>query len=247
MDKSKSSIEIWIAIAALAVSIGSISFSTCWHYDQKKSIKQLQGTQNRPLLVTVNSPEINKNIKFGVPEMEEDLLYLPFELKLEITITLKNQGTSIAELIAWAVTDRSSGEPSIRREILDAEKRKKWKFNKSADFYKTITIIPNGDHPFDFTHSIKNINEEREFTLHFWFLYKDELGNLYDSYYWARYISEEIDFPMNKEKKIQIDRSIIDRFFQFVDNYFDTKMYIGKEAETLSSILKDIQLEQDNE
>lgn len=36
-------------------------------------------------------------------------------------------------------------------------------------------------------------------------------------------------------------------FFQFIDKYFDTKMYIGKEAETMLNILNNVQLEQDNE
>ncbi len=239
--------DILVSIGALIVSIVAMSLSTCWHYDQGKKLKQMQGAQNRPLLSIFNKPIIysfkGKNIE---PILTQDvidavrnneLLIIETSLTIDTKITLTNKGNSIAKLLAWMLVDRPTGDTDVRNELFNAEKRNKWKFHGNNDYYETLTILPGKEHTFNFSRTIANITENREFTLHYYFLYQDELGNIYDSYYWARYTSEVTELNVDKAEKL----------FLFKDKHFDTKMFFNDESETILSILNNVQLEKVNE
>ncbi len=243
----KSSIKNCIAIAALAVSIIAIVLSTYWHFRQEERIKQIQGAQNRPLLNVLSTPEVysfrGKTIEpIPIQDLEEarkkkEFLHISVSLTLNTKITVINQGSSIAILRAWILTDIPTGDPDIRKELLDVEKRKKWKIQLTDEYYKTLSILSGEEHTFDLSHTIGSIDKNREFTLHYYFLYQDELNNIYDSYYWARYTTEEIGLTPEELK----------RPYHFKDKHFATKMYFDKEYESISNFLNNIKLEQDKE
>lgn len=236
-----------IAIVALVATIIATGISTCLHCQQEKRITVIQGVQNRPLLKVLSTPEVysfrGKNIEpIPIQALEEarkkkEILHISMSLTLNTKITVINDGSSIAKLIFYGIMDRPTGDSDVRRELLDVEKRKKWDINLTDEYYKTLSILPGDKHTFDLSRTIQSIDKNREFTLHYYFLYQDELNNIYDSYYWARYTTEEIGLAPEELK----------RLYHFKDKHFDTKMYFDKEYESISNFINNIKLEQDKE
>ncbi len=244
-ESSKMVFNKCLTIAASIVSILSILVTILLHFRQDEKIKQMQGAVNRPILRVLNTPKVysisgkskkpipTKTLKEAVNK--EEFIHIDVSLTLETKITVKNEGNSIARLLVWGLTDRATGDAHIRSELLDAEKRKKWKIHRTDEYYKTLSILPGGEHTFNLSCTIHEINKNKEFTLHYYFLYKDELNNICDSYYWARYATEE--FRLNSEG--------IKKACQFKDTHFDTKMYFDKKSKSISSFINNVLLEQE--
>ncbi len=261
----------WIACGALGVSIISIAISTYLYFHQKQIEFSNQGIQNRPRLEVLGPPEIS-SIEMKTKELvpvsslfKEEPPLIPMTLSLDTKITVKNEGNSIAKLIFYAVMDKPTGAPDVRKEIFNILKGEKGNI-EPIDEYKTTDILPGQKHTFNIPRTIESIDENRMFTLHFFFLYSNELGNKFDSYYWVRYLVNDeakIMFkgnrnefkaerkgnkwviPTEKAKKIlqlyEPTPEEAKKFFpqQVKKPKFSTKMYSYKESKALSNYIEE--------
>ncbi len=172
--------------------------------------KKLNAQSFRPLLTIVGDPEITKvwsdpiKKEFNLFEKPPDydsttsIIDIPIEMKTSLKVKLKltNQGTSIAKIYS-SIAGTFAGDKTILRSLLLGKKIDK-PFKISHDLMKQYTEINLLPHSQDTTTIEINLNiadvKDEKFGIHYLIIYKNELGNMYDSYFQTLAKIEEIFF-----------------------------------------------------
>jgi len=165
----------------------------------------------KPDLRVVGEPIIN-SVKINVDTYRfhnmrlESLLcetlnvYCFLEISSELVIT--NVGTSLARLYAVLCSDTLSGDINIRKKLIAKNEEKlHLTLFPIEDYYKTKEIPPNDTFIIEFKQVLQCVSEGK-FTLHYFILYDNEIGSLYDRYYWARYHAREYGTEPKTKTKV---------------------------------------------
>jgi len=95
-----------------------------------------------------------------------------------------NIGNSLAKLLMTASYDSLTYSPVMRESVQKLDDRlKKALFIRT---YRLEEILPGDTAYLKFSRPIYYVRDHR-FTLHIFLLYSNEIGNLFDTYYWATY------------------------------------------------------------
>ena len=118
-------------------------------------------------------------------------------------------------------------------------------------FYQNIEIRPKHKKEFNETYSGIHFPKDFKFVLHYLFLYQNEVGMLFDTYYLARYqitdVKTEEDIPDSIDFRSKIfmlnnntptDSSYI--YFQIIDDNISTRIYSKKEEKDIFKDFKKI-------
>ena len=203
----------WIAIIALFIAITFSTISLIRDCYQEKNIENLNFKLNaikyQPRIKVIGDHKINRvwsdssfnpfSIdQFFTKDSTNKILDIPIKVNFHIKSALKvtNIGNSIAKIIGKIYCDTLTPIPIIRNLLINQE------FDKFEDggalfppFFQN-ELLPNGVDTIEikFEQSIHFISNQK-FVLHYLILYKNELGNIYDTYFWVQYELKELIFP----------------------------------------------------
>lgn len=101
-------------------------------------------------------------------------------------ITLKNVGNNNAHLMLISYTDTTTGDDFFRQ-FKNDKKFQIFLRDTKADnsYYSDYQINPGTDFSTSIRTSI-NFLKDNIFTFHLWIVYKNDMGMIYDTYYWYR-------------------------------------------------------------
>lgn len=231
---------------ALAVSILSFGYTIINSYYQTERIQAAeftaQGLQNKPILSIIGKPEVTKVEYKTTVEMFGGKVIKTTDTKLKIStrIRIRNDGNSNAHLIFYGVADRLSGAPELRNIISSKFNSFQGKLDIGfiEDYYHTVDIMPGKEHTIETSRQIQNINEGL-FNIHYYLVYKNDVGNVYDTYYWARFKSKE--FTLNpRADSDTIEKALMDSIV-FVDDHSSYNVFNREDSFYLSSLRDDLQ------
>ena len=241
-DKKKN----WIAIIALGVSILSLGYTIISSQIQSQRLEDTdfinQSLQNRPVLSIIGNPEV-KRVEY---EIKAEMLNgkvinsSATKLKIDTKIRIRNDGNTNAHLIFYAVTDRLSGLPEMRNITISKFKNFPGKLDIGLikDYYQTIDILPGKEHIIQTSRPVQNINEGL-FNIHYYLVYKNEVGNVYDTYYWARFRSKEFKLNPSADSD-SIEKALMDSIV-FVDDHYSYKVFSREESRYLINLRETIE------
>jgi hypothetical protein len=242
----------WVSGAALVLAI--VVFAR--NCSQNKRIEELyynsKALEHRPLLEVVGNPQITSvgiagEKKFATRDLldttqdSDRFVDIPCSLTVDTKLCIVNSGTSLAEVYAYTWEDTLSGDARLRYRLLDRELRENgFILSPSTDYFTIQDIKPGDTSYFKLSHTAHFV-KDNAFTMHFLLLYMNEVGVLYDTYYWARYdvkpITSKLEVLAVNDKPIAI-RSMIQRtelleFLKLRDHNISWKTYSKTEAEDI--------------
>lgn len=250
------------SIAVIGLLIALFSLYIAWQQD--KSIKTttyaVNALQHRPLIEITKQPILkscNPSISNRVVSALEEEKGLQLLIKdLEVSLHLKNNGNSPAHVFTIVGCDKSTGKPFLRDQIFDKTGDEiRLHIGSLPGFYADNQILPTQNKEFELTSDVKEVDYNGVFVRHYLVLYKNELGMVYDTYYWCRFKLTDI-----KEKDSDLGHAftlplILDdgnsmesKLFviDFIDSNFSTKAYSKEESEAIVAYINEIRAEKDN-
>ncbi len=242
----KSKNKNWIAIIALGVSILSLGYTIINSQIQTQRLQDNdfinQSLQNRPILSIIGKPEV-KRVEYDIQaEMLNGKVInsSATKLKIDTKIRIRNDGNTNAHLILYAVTDRLSGLPEIRDATTSKFKNFPGKLDIGLikDYYQTVDILPGKEHIIETSRPVQNINEGL-FNIHYYLVYKNEVGNVYDTYYWARFRSKE--FKLNPSADSDTIEKALMGSIVFVDDHYSYKIFNREDSLYLNNLRESIE------
>lgn len=234
----KLSPELWISIGALIVSIISFGYSIINGHFQSHKVELAefmnQGLQNRPLLSIIEAPEVTRvQYKIGALIEEGNIVdSRTTSLEIKTRLRIKNDGNHAARIIFYGFTDIQSGAPEIRNAISNRFSDFKGKLIAMyySQYYHNIDILPGKEYLIEVSKNVENC-AGGNFTMHYFFVYKNEIGNVFDTYYLARFKSKEFTLNPNAESDV-IEKALMDSIV-FVDDHTSYNMYNKEDSEYL--------------
>jgi len=246
----------WVSLFAVLISLIFSSIALIRGCSQDKKIEELNYTSKalefRPCLDVIGSPEIDSfelaSEKMPVSKLYEsrsDTIDIRSFLTIHAKLKVANVGNSRARVYAFAWQDTLSGEPKIRELLLDKKAREKGiKVSPFLDYFWLREVGPGDTTSFDVSHTIRFV-EENKFTMHFLFLYENESHVLYDTYYWALYITNPIVVKLGPVVAIgkltlirALDKNQFEKYLKLHDHNSSSKIYSREEAEDILGFLR---------
>jgi hypothetical protein len=247
----------WLSTGALILAI-VVFVRNC---SQNKRIEDLdynnKALEYRPLLEVVGNPQITSvgiagEKKFATrylldtTQNPDRFVDIPCSLTVETKLCIVNSGTSLAEVYAYTWEDTLSGGPQLRNRLLDKKLREHgFVLSPTTDYFSIQDIKPGDTSYFNLSHTAHFV-KDNAFTMHFLVLYMNEVGSLYDTYYWARYdatpITSKLEVLAINNKPVAI-RSITPRrqlleFLKLRDHNMSWKTYSKTETEDIIDFFK---------
>ena len=241
-----------IALWALIVSLflGMLAFIRDCSQDKKIEENNYitKALQFRPRLEILDNPRVSAIDTFVVSEASQigDTLVTKFSLSIICSLNVANKGESMARIYATAWTDTSTGIAKIRDVLLDKKYREDFFKSLPVNDYYPLKEVQSGDTTyFKIRHTIQYVNGN-QFTIHFLLLYKNEAGNLFDTYYWARYATTPItgvpQFKVENGKlifnSIKFAKADFREFLKLTDSNTSTQTYSREQAKDILNFLK---------
>lgn len=120
--------------------------------------------------------------------LEIDISKVNYRINTEIKI--KNIGNSLSTVILYSTTDTMSGEPILRKEIIKLASGQKSDFIFELEFMDEFfqnELTPTKSLTIPISLKVSKINKEQKINLHFFVMYENEIGTIYDTYFWVVY------------------------------------------------------------
>ncbi len=184
-----------------------------------------------------NVPVIRKDTS------DSDTLTINAKMSIDFNLNIVNVGNTKAELQLLILADTTSGGPFLK-DILPDLKRRVIEKDSLYEYYNRYEFNLSDTVELNLTHEIQFITDQY-FTLHFYFIYKNELSQYFDSYYWARFNTEEVIFEnvyntVNHRFGIRAKSDEIQNMIQFFDDYNSSSVITKRESHKLKRILDSI-------
>jgi len=191
---------------ASAVMFSVISLVKSCHQDEVIGDLgyQMNSVSFQPRIIVVGKPKLIKYRMRSTPTKiaVKDILW-PDSTKSEpkyfmktidsLTFKLRivNVGHSIGKVIGIFVGDTTSAEEMIRQKLLSGAVDRFG--SKSFSSYVQNELLPDAADTLDYElENVVHWLDDQLFTVHFLMLYENDLGHLYDTYYWAQFRFEGI-------------------------------------------------------
>jgi len=245
----------WIAILALLVAAFPIFYSIFFQdpkidelksrYDAIQFHPQISLSDTPTIsMVAFKSKEYKERPKFvtppiHIPEIPYQSMSVEGTITLQITLPLINRGNSKADLMGWIIYDSVYGGELLREIMLNKSKAtSRLNATEDSSFYRCEEILPgdtlNKTITFPLFHPQKDM-----FTVHILLLYENELGNLFDSYFWLKGSIGEIfilvpsNVKVNNQQNIYDPKSKRDNYFKVNDYNISTNSYTKDQKEMI--------------
>jgi len=196
MEPKRLGLANWIAVLALCVSIVSIVLT----YHQGAHMRLLEqetaGMAYRPQLSVFTNPVVECVLSNPtlLADANPDTGTIAFNLRVDCTLHMVNKGNSPARLLAYAWSDTAVGTPALRKFLLDPSRRRNLRFEQSSDFYGVREVRPADTLTVAISQPVSRTLPQY-FVLHYVVLYENDTGQLYDTYFWARYVLPGVVAP----------------------------------------------------
>jgi len=241
-----------LAIFAIGISIISLSLDCNQNKKISKLTDQTNAMQYRPTLKIIRGTVIDsftvlpekEVVRIDKKEKNDDTISYYFNIKVWTTLKIYNNSDFIANIKSVSILDTNSGKPIIRQFFSDNNsKENKIRIKPFENFYPTLQI-PKRDtislniSGYNIVFFSKNIA-----TLHFLILYENEIGTLYDSYYWVRLKLEPSKFNVQsfynkKEKYLKMIYHYGKDFITEFESDYVSKTYSRNEKNIIYNVLK---------
>lgn len=241
-------INLGLAIIAIVVALGSLLYTIYNDYKIRKLSFDNNGLQNRPLLKF--DEKLNK-IHYTVQSkntISAEDLYKGKMSKIAVTLTVDpelnvtNNGNSVANILCKVVTDKYSGLPEIRKILFSENGMESFSIKLTDDYYKTIDILPGKSKSVRLPYTINDVNFVlNEFTIHYLIVYANEIGNVFDSYFWVRFKMDPIQARFSSDGNtfsIQLDKEELHGAVKVIDTHFSTRMYSRNESRKIVKLTR---------
>lgn len=198
----------FLGIFATVVSIITFCRSCGLERDQREIAYKVHAVSFQPRLKVIGGPKISEVNTIGridpdtftkllIPRATQDTVdvNLDMELRFKSRLKVTNIGNTAASLIAYACCDTTSDEPYLRKVLSNTGKL----LPSGRGFfppYFANELLPGAEDTTEiqFQSEIQFVNNER-FTVHYLLLYENDIGQLFDTYYWAQYQFKPLIFP----------------------------------------------------
>ncbi len=242
-ENKKKSYVFWIPTS---ISIISLCLGICNHKQELESRKKIQAINYKPQIIITQHkiPTINCKIKgtFTGPFSNDSA---SIELSILFNFQIQNQGNNTAKIITRIFTDTVTGEEYLRNRIFD--KDFKFDFDSSASrFYTSFDLRPTSTDSILINNWKLNVIKDNIFAIHLLIFYENDLGDLYDTYYQARFRVLEIAGnkmidTVNHRIDIIWDKPFrIENLLENVDHYSSYKTYQESERIKVMARLKNL-------
>lgn len=229
-----------IAIFSLVISL--ISLAKDW--SQSKQIDRIdfhsRGQMNRPLIEISQPEKIHYTLEVLAPGQLQSGRHLKCRLTVDPELSVTNQGTSVARIMAFAVTDKYSGHARLRSMLLKGRLSQNLRIEASDGFYRVKHMTSGDMRSMRMPHTITDFEAtNNEFVIHYLVLYENEVGNVFDSYRWVRFRADPIpaNFTVQDHlSTIEISKEALDGKFRVIDTDFSTYMYTKSESHIIYSL-----------
>lgn len=199
-SKFQSKINLTFQILAIIISVFALTISTCNDRKLEKINYKLSSIEYRPRLI-ISEPEIVKlnYIIDSIPvkkEINKDDsiadVFAKFDLELRLKIT--NSGNHTAKILGWAITDTLSDSPILKSILKESNRKRKISEDTIKFSYQLTEVRPN-DFCFIRVRHTPQFIKENKYILHVMLFYENEIGQLFDTYYWLNLKTNEIVIP----------------------------------------------------
>ncbi|MDO9629009.1 MAG: hypothetical protein Q7I99_03825 [Acholeplasmataceae bacterium] len=240
-----------LAIIAIIISIVSLVCDKCQDDKIEKQQYELSAINYRPSLVidTIMFDSTYFYIKSANLTGEENdsigLVTVNGEIHTKTKIRIKNTGNANAKVLLRASLDTICGLKKIRDEIHSLN----YNFFPDTIIYGPpyyVEILPNKYYEFEFKNSFSNFDDNL-IELHFFMLYVNEIGQLFDSYFWfkLKHYGLKFDIKQNIHDDIVfIENSICDVKLKLSGKdsiYSSTDIYSYKDQKKIRNFLSKLE------
>jgi hypothetical protein len=244
----KKSTKINIGLTGLAIIISAISliYSSCQDKKIRKIQYELNAINYKPI-VKIESIEfksfqekIDSAVLVGELNDSTGLINVYTKILTDVSFKLKNVGNTNARIRGALCIDTISGSDKLR-DIFFNERIELFPDSLKTDFYDYQQIQPNEVDDIKFKTEIRFIKNEN-FAIHLLLFYENDLNNLYDTYYWAKFQKKNIEYDMKVDttnhKILNAKMSFgKDQILKFIDDNTAYKTYSKKEKERFEEIM----------
>lgn len=204
-----------------------------------KPIIQVDSVTLTDIYETLRPINIQKNI-----EDTSSTIDVKSNFKTKITFHLENIGNSNAKIVASILIDTISGNEKIRETMFN--KNIPFKIDTSGiDFYEKLQIQQQKKKDIIFSHEV-NFFVNNTFTMHLLIIYYNDMGMLYDTYYWVRFKKKDLNFTAivdtwnNNIVGLKIEKNDLNNYLQRIDDNNTYKIYSLKEKKKIEKLLEQL-------
>ena len=258
MVKGLINIKFSDCVSVLALLLAAFVFiRDC---SQDKKIQELNywtsAMQFKPFLKVVGNPIITAfqfegDSKFATRDIfnasDTTIKFIDIHctLTIDFKLNIMNEGNTIADVYAILWSDTLKGRDKMRDLLFNKDTRERELGRPIIGDYLTLKSVPAGDTvDYEMTHTVRFF-EENDFMMHFLFLYRNEVGTLYDTYYWACYnatpILGKVEFAIIEGKlvsRVAVEKAQFKDFLKLYDHATSSKTYSKSQAEDILDFLK---------
>ncbi len=236
-----------IAFLAIIISIITL-FYTCSNDKKIEEINyRITSIEHKPHIDVAKIEIVSLENKIDSIEQSnynnspEDTLSLYMSSIITFKINIVNMGNTNAKLDCVCIIDTTSQDDFLKK-LLTRQKLDSIE-NQLEFTYPLIELKPSDTMSVSFERSIQWI-KGNIFTIHILFFYENDLKQLYDTYYWARFKYNEIicktEFnPTNKTLTLKNTNNTTSDYVHQLDHNSYSKCYDEKEKKEILKILKE--------
>lgn len=161
----------------------------------------LDSLKKGKVLAIFKSKEIIDSVMeiYKYKKEQEDTLETPIS-KVNYTITteikLKNIGNSVANIMLHGAIDTITGQPILREQfskfVSGQKTDRNFELEPMDEFFQN-ELAPNNSVTIPISLEVYNINKEQKINLHFFVMYENEIGTIYDTYFWIVYENAPVE------------------------------------------------------
>lgn len=211
------------------------------NYSTGESDYQRSAMTYRPRLEFIGKPRVTDiAITSDSVRVINDTTEFVGHLKFIASIKVVNKEKYVAMLVAEVATDTLSGSDDLRQLILSKnERQKKIRILPPRDIFHFKEIAYLDTITLSIRHTVRHISAYNEGVLHFFVMYQNELGVLYDAYYWVKFSVNTIplvirNVPIEEQRHLPSARLLVARkdlanAIKFGES--NTSQYIYKKSE----------------
>ena len=195
-----------LSALSVAIATSSLIVTIVWNHHQDHTIQQNTYDYNamnfQPRLEVLEPPKV-LGFKSAPPHTVNDSTIVIGNPTYNLSLTLINRGNELGRIVGHIVLDTLSGEDNLRRILFSKHERKtKIKWKAARDYFSIEEIYPGDTTIIALEHTVSNFSENKEGTIHLLVLYQNNLGMLYDLYYWVRFRLNPIPLVPTMESRI---------------------------------------------
>jgi hypothetical protein len=195
----------WIALFGLILPALQYYSQLVQSSDQAQLEERKLSVEHRPRVKILGGPAFTgaalDTTGGGGARTENGLPTITAQIILGSTLKLTNVGSSAARLRSTLTADGLSGHRDLADRLLATGQLRPSDFIVSRPNpvdLPTVELAPGDTAELQFTHVLKNPGPRNELQLHYLLLYENELGTLYDTYFWTNLSWDGSPFDMKE-------------------------------------------------